>query len=101
MARGAVGIVGGALGVPVLVLDDESDYASINTKEETIRQRSTRRSATSWPVHAKLVCRLHSDAFREIFVDHGVENDLFPRDFVYSLEAPRNYVGSVATFGTS
>jgi hypothetical protein len=39
--------------------------------------------------------------FANIFIDHGVENDLFPRDFVYSLDAPTNYVGSGQTFGST
>jgi hypothetical protein len=38
--------------------------------------------------------------FANIFIDHEVENDLFPRDFIYALESPSNYVGSAATFGT-
>ena len=39
--------------------------------------------------------------FANIFIDHDHENDLFPRDYVYSLDAPTNYVGAGATFGTS
>jgi hypothetical protein len=93
---------GGMLSVPVMILDDESDYASINTKSETdpttinqlIRDvlalftRSSDVAFTATP-------------FANIFIDHGVENDLFPRDFVYSLDAPTNYVGSAKTFGTT
>ena len=37
---------GGMLSVPVMMLDDESDYASINTKSKLTRLRSTRRYAT-------------------------------------------------------
>jgi Z1 domain len=93
---------GGMLSVPVMMLDDESDFASINTKEEdnptAINQairgvlglfsRSSYVAFTATP-------------FANIFIDHGIENDLFPRDFVYSLEAPTNYVGSAQTFGTT
>jgi hypothetical protein len=94
---------GGHLNVPVLVLDDESDYASVNTHvadgdptaiNQAIRDvlgvftRSSYVAFTATP-------------FANIFIDHGVENDLFPRNFVYSLDSPTNYVGSLGTFGSS
>ncbi|HEY3924650.1 MAG TPA: Z1 domain-containing protein [Acidothermaceae bacterium] len=93
---------GGKLAVPVLMLDDESDYASINTNSETdptainqaIRDVLARFSRSSYVAFT-------ATPFANIFIDHGVENDLFPRDFVYSLEAPSNYVGSARTFGTT
>jgi hypothetical protein len=93
---------GGMLSEPVLMLDDESDYASINTKSET--------DPTSINKAIRDMLRLFSRSsyvaftatpFANIFIDHGVDNDLFPRNFVYSLEAPTNYVGSVQTFGTT
>jgi hypothetical protein len=91
----------GKLDIPLLLLDDESDYASVNTREEedptaindAIRgilglfSRSTYVAFTATP-------------FANIFIDHDVTNDLFPKDFVYSLESPSNYIGSEATFGT-
>ena len=93
---------GGMLPVPVMMLDDESDFASINTKSET--------DPTSINQAIRDVLALFSRSsyiaftatpFANIFIDHGVDNDLFPRNFVYSLEAPTNYVGSVKTFGTT
>lgn len=93
---------GGKLAVPVLMLDDESDYASINTNSESdptainkaIRDVLSLFSRSSYVAFT-------ATPFANIFIDHGVENDLFPRDFVYSLEAPSNYVGSTRTFGTT
>ena len=93
---------GGILSVPVMMLDDESDYASINTNSETdptainkaIRDVLGLFSRSSYVAFT-------ATPFANIFIDHGVENDLFPRDFVYSLEAPTNYVGSAQTFGTT
>jgi hypothetical protein len=93
---------GGMLSVPVLMLDDESDFASINTKSET--------DPTSMNKAIRDVLALFSRSsyvaftatpFANIFVDHGVDNDIFPRNFVYSLDAPTNYVGSIKTFGTT
>ena len=39
--------------------------------------------------------------FANIFIDYANTDDLFPRDFIYSLESPSNYVGARATFGPS
>lgn len=93
---------GGTLSVPVLMLDDESDFASVNTKSETdptsinkaIREVLGLFSRSSYVAFT-------ATPFANIFIDHGVENDIFPRNFVYSLDAPTNYVGSVKTFGTA
>lgn len=93
--------VHGKIELPVLLLDDESDYASVNTKAETdptainlgIRtllqgfSRSSYLAVTATP-------------FANIFIDHDQADDLFPRDYVYALDAPTNYFGSKAAFGT-
>lgn len=91
----------GQIDIPLLLLDDESDYASVNTREETnptainsaIRDILGRFSKSSY-------IGFTATPFANIFIDHGVENDLFPRHFIYSLESPSNYVGSEATFGS-
>jgi hypothetical protein len=95
-------LTGGKLDIPLLLLDDESDYASVNTREETnptainaaIRSILGRFSRSSY-------IGFTATPFANIFVDHEVTNDLFPRDFIYSLDSPSNYVGSRATFGGS
>lgn len=97
-----VGASSGKLTVPVMMLDDESDYASINVKEEdspsaineAIREVLGLFSRSSYTAFT-------ATPFANIFIDHGIENDLFPRNYVYSLEAPTNYVGSTQTFGTA
>jgi hypothetical protein len=92
---------GGKLEVPLLLLDDESDYASVNTREETnptainngIREILSRFSRSSY-------VGFTATPFANIFIDDENTKDLFPRDFIYSLESPSNYVGADATFGT-
>lgn len=93
---------GGKLNMPMLLLDDESDYASVNTKDETnptvineairrilgLSNRSSYLAFTATP-------------FANIFIDHDVQNDLFPRDYIFALESPTNYIGAVRTFGSS
>ena len=91
----------GRIPLPVVLLDDESDYASVNTKDETdptainqaIRDLLNRFSRSSYLAFT-------ATPFANIFIDSDQEDDLFPRDYVYSLQAPSNYVGSHATFGT-
>jgi hypothetical protein len=91
----------GRLDIPVLLLDDESDYASVNTREDTnptainagIRGVLDRFSRSSYLAFT-------ATPFANIFIDHDNTNDLFPRDFVYALESPTNYVGAAKTFGT-
>lgn len=90
----------GKLTVPMLVLDDESDYASVNTREEedptAINDAIRGLLALS---HRNSYLAFTATPFANIFIDHGHEYDLFPRDFIYSLEAPSNYVGAAEVFG--
>ena len=95
-------LTAGQLNIPLLLLDDESDYASVNTREETnptaintaIRDILKRFSRSSY-------VGFTATPFANIFIDHETENDLFPKDFIYSLESPSNYVGAETTFGSS
>lgn len=91
----------GQIDIPLLLLDDESDYASVNTREET---NPTAINAAIRDILGKFSKSSYigftATPFANIFIDHGVENDLFPRHFIYSLESPSNYVGSDATFGS-
>lgn len=97
----------GKIDVPLLLIDDEADNASINTNNpdsdptrinEGIRsilalfERSTYVGVTATP-------------FANIFIDPEQDDDmlgddLFPSDFIYSLEAPTNYFGPAALFVT-
>lgn len=92
--------ISGKIDVPVLLLDDESDYASVNTKEETdptaineaIRRILAQFSRSSYIAFT-------ATPFANIFIDHENTDDLFPQDFIYSLESPTNYVGADVMFG--
>lgn len=92
----------GKIDVPVLVLDDESDYASVNTRKDedptavndAIRGILAQFSRSSYVAFT-------ATPFANIFIDYANTDDLFPRDFIYALEAPSNYVGSAKMFGSS
>jgi hypothetical protein len=84
----------------MLLIDDESDYASINTKSKedpTIINKSIR-TLMSLFVKTNYVA-FTATPYANIFIDHNavtekLGNDLFPKDFIYLLEAPSNYMGA-------
>ncbi|WP_448638646.1 Z1 domain-containing protein [Geodermatophilus sp. URMC 63] len=92
---------GPRLSIPLLLLDDESDYASVNTRAEgnPTEINAAIRGILGLFARSSYVA-FTATPFANIFIDHDVENDLFPRDFIYSLESPSNYFGSERTFGT-
>ena len=85
---------------PLLVIDDEADNASINIKygqDGVARINSQIRSLLSI---AERSCYIGYTAtpFANIFIDPDTENsmygeDLFPRDFIVSLDPPSNHIG--------
>ncbi|RZJ81534.1 MAG: endonuclease [Flavobacterium sp.] len=88
----------------MLVIDDESDYASINTKDEddptTINKRL--RQLLSLFKRSAYVAYT-ATPYANIFIDHKANNDdigidLFPKDFIYALDAPTNYFGARKIF---
>ena len=88
----------------MLVIDDESDYASINTKEEedpTAINKSIRKLLGLFQKSAYVAYT--ATPYANIFIDHKAENndygkDLFPKDFIYALDAPTNYFGARKIF---
>lgn len=97
---------GGFIDAPVLVIDDEADSASVNT-------RSAAEDPTAINTRIRALLRLFTHSsyvgftatpFANVFIDPDnvddmLGSDLFPRDFIYSLEAPTNYMGPQAVFG--
>lgn len=92
----------GKIQVPLLFLDDEADFASVNTNSadndptsinKAIRGILNRFARSSY-------VGFTATPFANIFIDDEDEEDLFPRDFIYGLEAPTNYVGPEQVFGS-
>jgi hypothetical protein len=90
---------------PMLLIDDEADNASINIaykKDEIARINGQLRDLL------KLFSRncyvgYTATPFANIFIDPDTDDemrgqDLFPRDFIVSLEPPTNYFGAVRVF---
>lgn len=89
--------------IPTLVIDDESDQASVNTKKPTKKEVEDRTETNSAIV--SLLQKLPraqyvgytATPFANVFIDPNNEENLFPRDFIISLPRPDNYMG-VADF---
>lgn len=97
--------VKGYVDVPMMLIDDEADNASVNTrKDETDPTRTNKL--------IRQICNLFMNAtyvgftatpFANVFIDPDSVNamqhaDLFPEHFIYALEAPSNYVGADKIF---
>ncbi|RUL53949.1 Z1 domain-containing protein [Lysinibacillus antri] len=88
----------------VLVIDDESDYASINTKEDEDPTKINERIRKLLSLFKKSAYVAYTATpYANIFIDHQATNDdigddLFPKDFIYALDAPTNYFGAKRIF---
>jgi hypothetical protein len=95
----------GRIDSPLLLIDDEADNASINTNSQdndptAINERI--RSILHLFTRTSYV-GFTATPFANIFVDPDTEDDmlghdLFPRDFIYCLDAPSNYTGPSVVF---
>jgi hypothetical protein len=95
----------GRIDVPMLLIDDEADNASINT-----RSNPNETTAINKGIRDLLLLFRRSSyvgftatPFANIFIDptstdEMLGDDLFPRDFIHLLEAPTNYVGMDRVF---
>ncbi|MEG2587849.1 MAG: Z1 domain-containing protein [Cetobacterium sp.] len=89
---------------PLLVIDDESDYASINTNdEESPTQTNARIRKLLYKFKKFSYVAYTATPYANILINHETENlnnekDLFPRDFICTLKAPTNYFGSEKIF---
>lgn len=101
--------------VPLLLIDDEADQASIDTSQLKLDAQNNPDPDHEPTRINSLVRRLiHSfqksayvgytaTPFANIFIHHRAETaeegpDLFPRSFILNLPAPSNYVGTASLF---
>ena len=96
----------GAINLPLLLIDDEADNASVNTKKEdedpTAINDAIRRLLKLFKQASYL--GITATPYANIFInpettDEMRDDDLFPRNFIYSLAAPTNYIGAESIFG--
>lgn len=100
--------VKGYVDAPMLLIDDEADNASVNTRKDETDPTQTNRLIRD-------VCNLFKNAtyvgftatpFANVFIDpDSVDSmkraDLFPEHFIYALPTPSNYIGAKRIFYAS
>lgn len=92
---------GGSLDLPMLVIDDEADNASINISDDPSKPNTINRLIRELLSMSTRNAYIGYTAtpFANIFVnpdstDDVLGDDLFPRHFIVGLDAPSNYVGA-------
>ena len=92
--------------LPLLLIDDEADNASVNTKKEdqnpTAINTAIRNILNSF--YQASYVGITATPFANIFInpetkDDMIGDELFPKDFIYALSSPSNYIGANAIFG--
>ena len=100
---------------PLLIIDDEADQASLNTKDcfnadGTIKDDV---NPTTINKHIRTILSLFdcfsyvgytATPFANIFIPPKINNkkygkDLFPKDFIVNIPRPDNYIGALEYFG--
>jgi endonuclease len=91
--------------VPMLLIDDEADNASINTNRPELSPTRTNAMIRSILGLFAKSCYVGYTAtpFANIFInpdayDEEAREELFPRDFIYCLDAPTSYLGAEKVF---
>ncbi|MCM8871744.1 MAG: Z1 domain-containing protein [Paludibacteraceae bacterium] len=96
----------GKLPYSLLLIDDEADNASINTKDSTLDPTATNRKIRE-------ICEVFMNSnyvgftatpYANIFINPETDEDmttadLFPKDFIYVLPTPEPYIGAQRIFG--
>jgi hypothetical protein len=98
--------IGKKLDGPLLLIDDEADYASINTKhhkEEVTKTNAYIRQLLSL-FNRNTYVGYTATPFANIFIDpddseYSDDDDLFPSDFMIKIPVPDNYLGQDYFFG--
>lgn len=97
--------VKGYVDVPMLLIDDEADNASVNTKKDETDPTKTNKLIRN-------ICNLFKNSsylgftatpYANVFIDPDSvdamkQADLFPQDFIYVLNPPSNYIGANEIF---
>tara|TARA_R100000656_G_scaffold67910_2_gene51351 strand:- start:1836 stop:4571 length:2736 start_codon:yes stop_codon:yes gene_type:complete len=90
---------------PMLLIDDEADNASINTKysKKLVTKINSQIRDLLNMFHRRCYIGYTATPFANIFIDPDQDDemyneDLFPRDFIIGLDAPSNYFGPKKIF---
>lgn len=84
---------GAEIETPLLLIDDEADNASINTSAENITVINGLIRDILRLFNKSTYVGFTATPYANIFIDSDEKDDLYPRDFIYCLSSPSNYVG--------
>lgn len=84
----------GRLTAPLLVIDDESDWASVNTgtEDKVVAVNRAIRDLLAVSTRSSYLA-ITATPFANILIDSRIEEDLFPKDYIRALPSPSNYMG--------
>jgi len=84
----------------LLLIDDEADHASINTRRDELNPTTINRQIRNLLrlFQKSAYVGYTATPFANIFIPLNDDN-LFPRDFVINIPAPSNYIGPDKIFG--
>lgn len=101
--------------MPLLLVDDEADNASVDTRRQRFSQGAPDPDHQPTAINARIRQILSmfdqttyvgytATPFANIFIHPDAETgrdflDLFPRDFIVNIPTPENYVGAARVFG--
>lgn len=103
--------------LPILVIDDEADHASVDTGADVVDENGIPDEEHQPKIINALIRRLLASFSRSAYVGYTATPfanifihekgrtkeegpDLFPSAFIINLAAPSNYIGPVRVFGT-
>ncbi|MGY8921899.1 MAG: Z1 domain-containing protein, partial [Flavobacteriales bacterium] len=104
------------MNIPALIIDDESDYASVNTTKDinevkTINKlirvllnlfnQNTFIGYTATPYANLFISQDYNDELTTSVKnkEYYIGNDLFPKHFILNIKAAKNYIGASKLFG--
>lgn len=95
----------GVINLPLLLIDDEADNASINTSADNDPTTINKHIRTLLDLFEKSsYVAVTATPFANIFIlpeknEDMEHDDLFPKDYIYALDPPTNYIGGNEIFG--
>jgi hypothetical protein len=93
----------GKISAPMMLLDDEADFASINTRRADLDPTAINSAIRNLLAvfERNSYVGFTATPFANVLIDDEQEDDLFPRNFIYSLGSPSNYFGPIQMFETT
>jgi len=88
--------------IPLLLIDDEADQASINTKSNKELSETNKRIRKIINLFSRVsYIGYTATPFANVLIDAKEQDDLYPRNFIISLPKPKGYFGASQLFDSN